>query len=172
MSSLVSRARALDPTRLITAAIFSRRLDATTQMLDDPLGEVLDVLGCNEYIGWYERRPEDADHVVWKSAYDKPLIMSEFGGAAVFGNHGDAETLFTEEHQANLYEHQLKMLSKIPFLRGMTPWILKDFRSPRRPLTGIQDFFNRKGLVSERGERKAAFFVLERYYRERARARR
>ena len=139
-------------------------------MLDDPLGQHLDVLGCNEYIGWYERRPEEADAVEWRSAYDKPLVMSEFGGDALYGKHGDAETRFTEEYQANLFEHQLKMLSKIPFLRGMTPWILKDFRSPRRPLPGIQDFFNRKGLVSERGDRKAAFFILGRYYRERAKA--
>jgi beta-glucuronidase len=39
-----------------------------------------------------------------------------------------------------------------------------DFRSPRRPLAGIQDFFNRKGLYSDRGERKAAFYVLRDYY--------
>ncbi len=168
MSTLAERARSLDSTRLITAAIFSRRVDARTQMLDDPLGKHLDVLGCNEYIGWYERKPADADVVEWKSAYDKPLVMSELGADALYGKHGDAETRFTEEYQTNFFDHQLKMLSKIPFLRGMTPWILKDFRSPRRPLPEIQDFFNRKGLVSERGDRKAAFYVLQRYYRERA----
>ena len=58
------------------------------------------------------------------------------------------------------------MLRKIPFLRGTTPWILMDFRSPRRPLPRIQDFFNRKGLLSNRGEKKKAFFVLQEFYRE------
>ncbi len=58
------------------------------------------------------------------------------------------------------------MLERIPFLRGTTPWILMDFRSPRRQLPRVQDFFNRKGLVSERGQKKKAFFVLQRYYRE------
>ncbi len=58
------------------------------------------------------------------------------------------------------------MLARIPFLRGATPWILMDFRSPRRQLPKIQDFFNRKGLISERGEKKKAFFVLQRFYRE------
>jgi beta-glucuronidase len=73
---------------------------------------------------------------------------------------------WTEEYQKNLYEHQLAMLKKIPSLRGMTPWILTDFRSPRRPLPRIQDFYNRKGLISSRGERKQAFYVLQNFYRE------
>jgi beta-glucuronidase len=41
-----------------------------------------------------------------------------------------------------------------------------DFRSPRRPLPGIQDYWNRKGLVSDRGEKKKAFYVMQRWYRE------
>jgi beta-glucuronidase len=57
------------------------------------------------------------------------------------------------------------MLRKIPSLRGMTPWILTDFRSPRRPLPRMQDFYNRKGLISSRGERKQAFYVLQDFYR-------
>jgi beta-glucuronidase len=56
------------------------------------------------------------------------------------------------------------MLKRIPFLRGTSPWILMDFRSPRRTLPGIQDYFNRKGLISERGQKKEAFFVLQQFY--------
>jgi len=33
-------------------------------------------------------------------------------------------------------------------------------------LPGIQDYFNRKGLLSDKGQRKQAFFVLQKYYRE------
>ena len=58
------------------------------------------------------------------------------------------------------------MLRKVPFLRGTSPWILMDFRSPRRPLAGIQDYWNRKGLISNRGEKKKAFFVMQQWYRE------
>jgi beta-glucuronidase len=43
---------------------------------------------------------------------------------------------------------------------------LMDFRSPRRLLPGIQDYYNRKGLVSNRGEHKQAFYVLQKFYRE------
>jgi beta-glucuronidase len=97
-------------------------------------------------------------------AYEKPLILSEFGGGAVYGYHGDLNTRFTEEYQANLFEHQLKMLARIPALAGMSPWVLMDFRSPRRMLAGVQDFHNRKGLISNRGQRKQAFYVLQKFY--------
>jgi len=92
--------------------------------------------------------------------------MSEFGGSALYGRHGDALTRWTEEYQENLYQHQVNMLKRISFLRGTSPWILMDFRSPRRLLPGIQDFYNRKGLISNRGEKKKAFYVMQKYYRE------
>jgi beta-glucuronidase len=166
LTRLVERVRELDPTRLVTAALEIHHLENDTLMIDDPLGQKLDVLGCNEYIGWYDGLPEKCDRVQWKSAYDKPLVMSEFGGSAAFGLHGDAETRWSEEYQESLYEHQVAMLGRIPFLRGTTPWILMDFRSPRRQLPRVQDFFNRKGLVSDRGQKKKAFFVMQRFYRE------
>ena len=166
LKGLIDHARKLDPTRLITAANERHYADPQTQLIDDPLGEYLDVLGCNEYVGWYDGLPDKADHLTWKSTQNKPLIISEFGGDALFGNHGDKGVRWTEEYQKDLYEHQLAMLKKIPSLRGMTPWILTDFRSPRRPLPRIQDFYNRKGLVSSRGERKQAFYVLQNFYRE------
>src|SRR6185436_16424174 len=166
LKNLISHARSLDRTRLISAAMERHYIDATTQMIDDPLGEYLDVLGCNEYVGWYDGLLDKGDRLEWKSKYQKPLIMSEFGGDARYGHHGDALTRWTEEYQENLYRHQLAMLKRIPFLRGAAPWILMDFRSPRRPLPKIQDYWNRKGLISNRGERKKAFYVLQEWYRE------
>jgi beta-glucuronidase len=170
MQALAERARSLDATRLLAAAMFVSHVTPTTLRIDDPLGRSLDVFGCNEYVGWYDGLPSKADTLDWQNAYDKPLIMSEFGGGAQYGRHGGEMSRFSEEYQAGLYEHQLRMLDRIPFLRGTTPWILKDFRSPRRQLPGVQDFFNRKGLVSDAGQRKLAFYVLQRYYRQRAAA--
>ena len=166
LKNLVSHARSLDSGRLISAAMERHYINPTTQMIDDPLGEYLDVLGCNEYVGWYDGLPDKADRLEWKSKYDKPLIMSEFGADALYGHHGDSLTRWTEEYQEDLYRHQIAMLRKIPFLRGTSPWILMDFRSPRRPLPGIQDYWNRKGLVSNRGEKKKAFYVMQQWYRE------
>lgn len=170
LKNLVSHARSLDSTRLLSAAMERHYINPTTQMIDDPLGEFLDVLGCNEYVGWYDGLPAKADGLQWKSKYDKPLIMSEFGGDARYGHHGDALTRWTEEYQESIYEHQIRMLKNIPFLRGTSPWILMDFRSPRRPLPGIQDWWNRKGLISDQGEKKKAFYVMQRWYRELAAA--
>ena len=166
LKDLIAHARHLDPTRLLSAAMERHYLNPTTQMIDDPLGEFLDVLGCTEYVGWYDGLPEKADGLEWKSKYQKPLVMSEFGGDALFGHHGDPLTRWTEEYQESIYQHQIAMLKKIPFLRGTSPWILTDFRSPRRPLPGIQDYWNRKGLISDRGEKKKAFYVLQGWYRE------
>ena len=164
LGNLAETVRNLDDTRLITAALFKDNLSDTTLKIIDPLGEHLDVIGCNAYLGWYEGLPDKCDRMIWQSAYDKPVIISEFGGGALYGMHGDSLTRWSEEYQANLYRHNLAMFDKVQFIKGMTPWILKDFRSPRRLLPRIQDMWNRKGLVSDRGERKQAFDVLHDYY--------
>jgi beta-glucuronidase len=154
-----------DPTRLVTAALLVRG-GLKTKYIDDPLGKALDVIGFNEYIGWYEGTPASADATEWKVAYDKPLIVSEFGGEGIAGMHGAVDQRWTEEFQAEIYRHQIGMLNKITQLRGSTAWILMDFRSPIRNLAGMQDGYNRKGLVSDQGKKKAAFFVLQKAYKE------
>ncbi|HUN88348.1 MAG TPA: glycoside hydrolase family 2 TIM barrel-domain containing protein [Terriglobales bacterium] len=161
---MIGTARGLDNTRLVSAALLVHRHEGNVRVLDDPLGADLDVLGCNEYIGWYEGTIADIDKASYQTPYNKPLVMSEFGAGALYGYHGDADTRFTEEYQAAVYEHQVRMLANIPFLRGTTPWILMDFRCPRRPLPDIQDFYNRKGLISDRGQKKEAFYVLQKWY--------
>jgi beta-glucuronidase len=165
LRTLVEDVRAADDTRLVTAALEHRAVDARTHVLDDPLGVALDVLGLNEYVGWYDGLPPKCDTLAWRSAYNKPIIVSEFGADAKAGLHGDALTRFSEEYQADVYRRQIAMLKKIPSLRGLSPWILVDFRSPRRPLPGVQDGWNRKGLVGDDGTKKQAFGVLRDAYR-------
>lgn len=169
LRQLINEAHSTDATRLVSAALQADEsvvANHITITINDPIAADLDVLGNNEYIGWYARKPADADNIDWASKNDKPLIMSEFGGDALFGKHGEIDQRWTEEYQENLYRHQISMLKRISFLRGTTPWILMDFRSPRRTLPGIEDYFNRKGLVSQHGEKKKAFYVLQEFYRE------
>jgi beta-glucuronidase len=169
LKQLIQEAHSADPTRLVSAAVQGREHvegDHIAIGINDPIAGNLDVIGINEYIGWYSHTPAEADTAEWTSAFEKPLIMSEFGGDALFGYHGDAGTRWTEEYQENLYRHQIIMLKRIPFLSGVAPWVLKDFRSPRRTLPHYEDYFNRKGLFSNRGEKKKAFFVLQDFYRE------
>ncbi len=168
LTTMADLTRQLDSTRLVTAALLVRTEKTPTgsnKIVDDPLGAALDVIGTNEYIGWYEQKPDGADSTNWDIRYQKPVIMSEFGADAKAGLHGSPDQRWTEEYQAEVYKHQLPMLNRIPQLRGMSPWVLMDFRSPRRTLTGIQDNFNRKGLVSDQGVKKQAFTVLQNAYK-------
>ncbi len=169
LRTLIDDARAADPTRLLTAALEHHASGPREVTIDDPLGADLDVIGLNEYVGWYDGLPAKCDGLTWRSTTQKPIVVSEFGADAKAGLHADALTRFSEEYQADLYRHQLAMLRKVPAVRGMSPWILVDFRSPRRPLPGIQDGWNRKGLVANDGTKKQAFWILRDAYRGLAR---
>ena len=171
LTKLAAFAHETDATRLVTAALLVHNgegAQANTKIVDDPLGKALDVIGTNEYAGWYEMSPEKIANVTWDIRYDKPVIMSEFGGGAKAGLHGPETERWTEEFQALIYRNQIAMLNKIPQLRGTTPWILMDFRSPVRLLPGVQDGFNRKGLISNEGKKKLAFSVLQKAYKDNA----
>ena len=163
LANLTKVVRKLDSSRLLTA-VMERNTKGNTVHVDDPLGEYLDVLGCNEYVGWYGSTDPKGFACQWKTTYNKPMIISELGAGALQGYHADADTRWSEEFQAQVYQRQIPMLENIRFLRGVSPWILKDFRSPRRPLPDVQDFYNRKGLISDFGEKKKAFYVLQEFY--------
>jgi beta-glucuronidase len=165
LTNLANEARKLDSTRLITSAIIGPHRKGNEMVQDDRLADALDVVGQNEYIGWYEGRPEDADNITW-TLPQKPILISEFGAEAKQGNHGGKDQRWTEEQQVNVYEHQFVMLNKIPQLRGLIPWILMDFRSPTRNIPKLQDGFNRKGLISEDGKKKQAFYLFQKTYKE------
>ena len=163
LSRLATKARSLDNTRLISMAMEVTSASNYKNRLQDNMNEYVDVISFNEYIGWY-RDVNDASKMEWEIPYDKPVIISEFGGGAKYGLHGAKNQRWTEEFQENLYRENIAMLEKIDGLAGTTPWILKDFRSPRRVLNGIQDYYNRKGLFSDQGEKKKAFYVLRDWY--------
>jgi len=164
LGRLIARTRSEDPTRLVSAALEKKLTDPRHAVVEDELIGLTDLLSFNQYEGWYDGTPADCDSLEWSIPSGKPVVISEFGGGALYGNHGSDKELFTEEYLALLYRHNLEMLSKLPGLSGLCPWCLKDFRSPKRPLTGIQDDFNRKGLIDEQGRRKRAFYVVRDYY--------
>lgn len=169
LSELADYIRSIDNTRLISAAIKKdQELDGHPDSIytyNDPLIEKLDILSLNEYLGWYGGLPEEARKKSFTSKYVKPIIISEFGSGALQGFHGDNLTRWSEEFQEYHYKESIAMFDKIDGLSGMTPWILVDFRSPLRQLRGVQDGWNRKGVISEKGQKKKAFFVLQKYYK-------
>lgn len=166
LTRLAEKVRSLDPVRLVGAAMEKEEVKPGLMTVDDPLSKVMDVLSFNQYVGWYDGLPEKCDRVNWTFDIQKPVIITEFGGSALYGMRGGKTERFTEDYQEDLYTKSVEMLKRIPGLAGCTPWILKDFRSPRRQLRDIQDDFNRKGLISDKGQKKRAFFVMQKWYEE------
>ncbi len=168
LQQLAAFTKQKDPTRLISAALEQKDYngDQTTRTISDPFADVVDILSFNQYIGWYDGKIEKCKTIKWHISQNKPVIISEFGAGAKYGLHGDRDERWTEEYQTYLYEETLSMIDQIDQLRGVSPWILVDFLSPRRVLPEIQDNYNRKGLISEKGEKKQAFYVLQAWYQQ------
>lgn len=163
MSRLAECAKNEDETRLVSAACL---VDAAKNQIADRLANYLDVIGINEYYGWYSPDFEKLPQLFENSNPDKPVIITEFGADALQGFHGTEEEKGTEEYQAFVYRRQIEIIRKIPYIKGMTPWILYDFRCPRRT-SSIQNYYNRKGLLSEdKKYRKPAYEVLKKFYGE------
>jgi beta-glucuronidase len=166
LKKLAEHARSLDNTRLISAAleVHHNAANPNERIVEDPFADYVDIVNFNQYVGWYDGLPKSCDDINWTIKYNKPVMISEFGGGALQGLHGDAQTRWTEEFQEDLYARTVKMLAKIPQFRGVSPWILYDFRSPKRVLPNIQDGWNRKGVIGQNGTKKKAFFILKDFY--------
>jgi len=166
LNGLATFTKNKDSTRLISAALEQQdyKNDPFTRTISDSFASKVDVLSFNQYIGWYDGGIEKCEKIKWNITHNKPVIISEFGAGAKFGLRGERDERWTEEYQEYLYQETLKMIDNIEQLRGVSPWILVDFKSPRRVLPEIQDNYNRKGLISDKGEKKKAFYVLQKYY--------
>jgi beta-glucuronidase len=165
LANLAKWAREKDNTRLISMAMEVTGTRNNTSKVEDYMSQYVDIISFNNYLGWYSGTLEDAKTRKWEIPYDKPFFVSEFGAGALQGKHGDKTEIWTEEYQAELYKQTLDMYNRVEGFAGTSPWILVDFYSPRRQLNGIQDFFNRKGLISNNGVKKQAFFVLQDFYK-------
>ena len=165
MGKLVDTARSLDDTRLVAAALEIHR-KGNDITVEDPLAERIDLISFNEYAGWYWASNAEMLNYRFDIKQDKPVMITEFGADALGGYHADADTRWSEEYQDTLYKNQFRMLAGIPGLRGLVPWILVDFRSPRRQHPYFQDGWNRKGLISDDGKKKQVFWTMKQYYDE------
>ena len=168
MRSLINETKTLDQSRMVSAALeikISNSID--TIVVDDPLGAFVDLVAFNEYLGWYGGLPSQCKKTNWKTIYNKPLFISETGAGAKGGFIADSLTRFSEDYQEWFYKEQVEMLKRMPdnFV-GISPWVLNDFRSPKRNNPTYQEGWNRKGLYDNLGNKKKAFYVLQKYYNE------
>ena len=135
--------------------------------MNDPLGAYLDVVSFNEYAGWYQGTAQEVANIKITSIYQKPLLLSEFGAGAKAGFHADADTRWSEEFQANVYRQQLTDAAR----RGESARHVSvgPGRFPFAPsrIPGIQDFYNRKGLISDQGQKKQAYYIMQKAYQQR-----
>ena len=163
MSRLAQKAKSLDDSRLVSAACL---VNHEKLLIEDRLSDFLDVIGINEYYGWYDPDFEKLPKILDNSNPGKPVLVCEFGGDARAGQRGTIDDLWTEDKQKRLYEQQIETFKKCPYIAGLTPWILYDFRCPRR-LNRYQEKFNRKGLIgADRKTKKEAFYVMQKFYHE------
>lgn len=171
LKELLATGKSIDTTRLYVAAFDLVEFDRERRVfsMNDPFTDNLDVVAVNKYMGWYHPWPLSPDKAVWDVNPDKPLIISEFGGEALYGQSGseDIVSSWSEDYQARLYRDNIEMFNHIPNLAGVSPWILFDFRSPFRFHPANQEGWNRKGLVSDRGQRKKAWYLMRDYYNSR-----
>ncbi|HUZ57238.1 MAG TPA: glycoside hydrolase family 2 TIM barrel-domain containing protein [Hanamia sp.] len=167
MHNLILSARALDSTRMVSAALeVNYNSDKKEHVINDPLGQYVDLVAFNEYLGWYGGLPSACRTANWGTPYDKPLFISETGAGAKYGFHADSLTRFSEEYQAWYYREQIAMFKRMPEnWVGLSPWVLADFRSPKRNNPIYQNGWNRKGLFDNNGNKKEAFYILQSYYK-------
>jgi len=164
---LAKEVKKLDPTRLVTAAFNDVGRKGNEIQLKDTVMKYMDVIGVNEYMGWYVDWPGRPEQMKWVSDFNKPMIISEFGGESVYDNKIDTAvkaSAWSEEYVANIYRNQISMFGNIPFLQGVCPWVLVDFRSPYRMQSTYQKGWNRKGLLSDQGQKKKDWYIMQAYY--------
>ena len=167
LSEIAGHCRLLDSSRLITSVINSQHYENQTMNVWDSLYSQFDFMAINEYLGWYVPWQGVPANTQWKMAYQKPVIISEFGGEAKLGNKTgapDEANSWREEYQEQIYKDQISMFGTTPNLAGVIAWILIDYRSPVRMQPVYQNGYNRKGLLSEKGEKKLAWWILNKYY--------
>jgi len=161
MKSLALKSKKIDPTRLVSAACL---VNGAELKIDDRLVEYIDIIGINEYYGWYEPDFSKLIKLFNNSNPAKPVIISEFGADARVGYRGTKDELMTEDNQLYVYQRQIETFKKIPYIKGTSPWIFFDFRCPRRAHS-VQNYYNIKGLLSaDKSYKKPAYFAMQEFY--------
>ena len=163
MRGLAELAKAEDPTRLTSAACL---VNHAKLKIEDRLARHIDIIGLNEYYGWYEENFDELAVIGRNSAPDRPVVISETGADGDHTAQGPERGLFSLAYQSEVYRRQIATLRELDYIKGMSPWILYDFRVERRQNV-FQRGFNHKGLIAaDKKTKKPAFNILAAYYAE------
>lgn len=182
---LVEKVRSLDDTRLLSYASLYCNVG--------PLASMIDVLGINEYWGWYDKifggkglRPEDealqvsSDGAIepidltvlddklneLKVTHKQAMLLTEFGADSVPGYLSRSRDLWSEDYHADLLRETYAILSRHDEICGAFPFCFCDYRDPSKILNGYWDGVNYKGVVSYKRRAKKPFYVLRDIYQK------
>ena len=141
---------------------------ATARPLEDICYEFDDIICINHYTGWYGGDMKNwakviEGHKARRDALgfaDKPIIYSEFGGAALYGHHTFDDIKWTEEYQARLFAHCLELFHKTPEIVGWYIWQFTDMRTCREMGNDRARGFNNKGILNEYRKPKMAYHTV------------
>jgi len=165
MRKLADAARDMDRGRLISAACL---VDHKNLVINDRLAEYLDIIGINEYYGWYDPEFGKLVKIFNNSRPLKPVVITEFGADAAPGAAGQSNGMGTVDFQADIYSKQIDVFKNTGYIKGTCPWILFDFRCPRRS-NGHQRGYNTKGLLTaDKKHIKPSFYLMREFYAEKA----
>lgn len=163
--------RSMDDSRPVTFASNRGKGDLCFGMVD--------IVAVNWYVGWYRDTITDVkghleDFLEWlnspesKGGSGKPMIVSEFGAGAIYGNRQANRSRWSEEYQCDLLDESLRIYLNHRDVTGVAVWQFCDVRVTsewwqRRPRT-----MNNKGTVDEFRRPKLAYDVVKRRMTEAA----
>jgi beta-glucuronidase len=169
--------RSLDDTRFVS-------IDRQSRMGEPPTSSVyryLDVLGVNEYFGWYDsyradlvRPPTTSDELsgyldeVHAANPNLPLMITEFGAEAL--RDGPATQPGSRQFQRRYMLQHLRIHASKRFVAGSIAWALRDFRvdptwTGGAPRAWASPPWNNKSVIEESNERKPVYFDLRKRWR-------
>ena len=169
--------RELDDTRFVAIDRQSR----VGEPLTSSAYRYLDVLGLNEYFGWYPsynpdlvRPPTTVDELgpyldqVHAANPNLPLMITEFGAEAK--GPGPVEQPGTYEFQDKFLQDHLAVHASKPYINGSIYWALRDFRvhptwEGGAPVGWSQPPWNNKSLIEETNQPKPAFTDVRKLWR-------
>ncbi len=142
---------------------------ATDKPLVDICLEYCDIICLNRYAGWYYKDrngwPEEMEAFRQRrkelGLEHKPVIYSEFGGAAIYGHHTFDDLRGTEEYQATMLDKALRAFHADPMVAGFYIWQFCDIRTCRQMGLDCARSYNNKGILNEYRKPKLAYYIVK-----------
>ena len=142
---------------------------ATCQHFKDICLDLPDIVSFNQYTGWYEECPYDErkdreiDWIKKSGGENKPIIVSEFGAAAVYGYRDRSRCKWSEEGQADIIRNDLEVYMNDETISGVFIWQFADCRITEESIwyATRARCHNNKGIVDEYRRPKIAYDVIK-----------